>query len=59
MQDHLTMTGYCTYGSNVFLITYVLSFGSVGRILSKTEKAIPCLPVTYAAKPEKQISIIE
>ena len=59
MQDHLTMTGYCRYGSNVFPITYILSFGSVGHILSRTEKATRYLPVTYALKREKQISIIE
>ena len=32
-------------------------FGSVGQILSETEKAILYLPVTYAVKQEKQISI--
>ncbi len=47
------------YGSNVSPIKYILSFGSVGHILSKTEKATHCPLVTYAAKPEKQISIIE
>ena len=44
---------------NVSPAKYILSSGSVGHILSRTEKAILCLPVTYAARPEKQISIIE
>ena len=59
MQGHLTMTGYCRYGSNVFPITYILSFGSVGHILLKTERVTRYLPVTYAVKREKQILIIE
>lgn len=58
MQDRLTMTGYYRYDNNVFPITYILNFGNVGHILSKTEKTTHYLPVTYAAKPEKQISII-
>ena len=32
-------------------------FGSVGQILSETEKAILYLPVIYVAKQEKRISI--
>ena len=59
MQDHLTMIGYCKYGNNVFPIMYILSFGSAGHILSRTEKATRYLLVTYALKREKQISIIE
>ena len=59
MQDHLTMTGYYRYGNNVFPITYILSFGSVGHILLRTEKSTRYLLVTYAVKREKQISIIE
>ena len=59
MQDHLTMTGYCRYGNNVFPITYILNFDSVGHILLRTEKSIRYLPVTYAVKREKQISIID
>ena len=34
-------------------------FGSVGHILSRTEKATHYLLVTYALKREKQISIVE
>lgn len=49
--------GCFPYGNNASPAKYILSFGSVGHILSRTKKAIPCLPVTYAAKPEKQISI--
>ena len=59
MQDHLTMTGYCRYGNNIFPIMYILRLGSVGHILSRTEKVTLYLFVTYAAKPEKQISIIK
>ena len=49
--------GCFPYENNASPAKYILSFGSVGHILSRTKKAIPCLPVTYAAKPEKQISI--
>ena len=59
MQDRLTMTGYCRFGSNAFPITYILSFGSVGHILLRTEKRTRYLLVTYAVKRGKQISIIE
>ena len=59
MQDRLTMTGYCRSGSNVYPITCILSFGSVGHILLRTEKSTRYLPVTYAVKRGKQISIIE
>ena len=59
MQDQLTMTGYCRYGNNVFPITCILNFGSAGHILSRTEKVTRYLPVTYAVKREKRISIIE
>ena len=59
MQDHLTMTGYCRYGNNVYPITFILSFGSVGHILLRTEKATHYLLVTYAVRQEKQISIIK
>ena len=59
MQGRLTMTGCCRYGSNVFPIMYILSFGSVGHILLRMERSTPYQPVTYAVKQEKQISIIE
>lgn len=57
--DRLIMHGCLPYGSNVSPTKYILSFGSVGHILSRMEKATLCLLVTYAAKPEKQISIID
>ena len=38
---------------------YILSFGSVGHILSRMEKDTRYLLVTYAVKLEKQISIIK
>ena len=59
MQDHLTMTGYCRYGNNVFLLMFILIFDSIKHMLSRTKKATHYLLVTDIIKQEKQISIIE
>ena len=63
----IMLRGWCDLGilsgklecNNVFPITYILSLGSVGHILLRTEKSTRYLLVTYAVKREKQILIIE
>ncbi len=40
MPDRLIMNGYLPYGSNVFSVMCILSFGNVGRILLKMGKTI-------------------
>ncbi len=37
ISDHLTMRGYFPYRSNVSPAKYILNFGRVGHILSKTK----------------------